>query len=81
MVITVDTDPWGYRIRLGVGPEFQSALDRLKEMVPRRQREYDAGEWFVHKRGEKKLERWISQVQQLGAEVIDRRGQVSSKVA
>jgi hypothetical protein len=83
MAIVVADDPWGFRIRLYSGPQFQSALSLLKELIPRRQRDYREGTWFVHRRGEKRLARWLSKVEDLGVRVVrqDCRGQVSSKVA
>jgi hypothetical protein len=81
-VITVEeAAPWGFKVRIGRGPRFDEILGALKSLLPARQRHFGAGQWFVHQRGIKKLERWLEQVRQLGAEVIDRRGQVSSKVA
>jgi len=82
MVITVEeAAPWGYRVKIGRGPRFEEILGALKSSLPARQRHYGAGVWFIHARGRRRFDQWLASVRQLGAEVIDSRGQINSMVA
>jgi hypothetical protein len=83
MTITVSQQVMGFNVRLGSGPQFETALASLKSMIPRRQRQFSRDTWFIHKRAAKRLNQWLAVVRDLGAEVLqkDERGQEISSAA
>ena len=66
MSITVAPTLWGYHvtIRGGDRERFATALESFKQAIPRRTRLFQPaqGYWFIDKRSERQLRRWLEAV-------------------